>query len=140
MHAQVSFLLIIYCLNLLNYLLRARLCFTNFLEQSGLNEQNVFVDSLNIYSVYNVMNKLYIHIFQWFRNIFHVYIHHPVYCFFIHVLFSLTKSTIVNHQLSIASDRPVRLAEKAIQRRKNQAEIETKNYLKKLQLFYIGDN
>ena len=52
--------------------------------------------------------------------------HHPVYGCFIHVFFYLTKSTIVNNQLSLAPACPVRPADK-----RHLAEKKNKLLLKK---------
>ena len=73
-----------------------RLRFTNFTEQRGLAEYNIFVDSLRIHTAI-VINKLYIHIF---------YIWYPSPCIWLpysYSLFNLTKSTIVNHRLGQSS-------------------------------------
>ena len=98
-HCIVLFLLIIYGLNSPNYLLGGRLRFTNFAEQGGLHEKNVFIDELKIYTLMSWINFIFI-----FSNGLEIFstlnIHHPVYGCPIHVLFNLTKSTIDYHRLA----------------------------------------
>ena len=96
--------MIISGLNLPNYSLRADLRFTNFSVQRVLNEYKICV-----YSMFTVMSwKNFIFIFSSGLKIFSTLLNSVCGCF-IHVLFNLTKSTIVNHQLSLVfSNKSIR--------------------------------
>ena len=120
-------------LNSPNYSLRARLRFTNFTEQTGLNEYNVFVDSMQIYVVMSWIN--FIFMFSSGLEIFsthNINIHIQVYGYFIHVLLNWLCPlllTISCHSLPACPVRPAaqrHLAEKKV------SLYFKKNYLKKL--------
>ena len=92
-------------LNSPNYWIRTRLWFTNFTKQSELTECFCrFIQNLHC----NIMNKLCIHIFQWFINIFHMKYKSPMYNMV--VLFMFILIWLCPLLLTVAIACPVRPA------------------------------